>query len=294
MTANVQFGVLKRSMLCFVQDAENGRKRKVRVRTVFNCAGVWADDVRRMVDVTCGNIVKIVRRSYIVVDKTFMPTGNALYLPRGCGGRGPLTIVPWQGRLLIGATAVDQGQAPIDPQPTEDEVRLLMASANRLLSRKIRREDVRARYAGLQAEVGVRGLDGGRGFAVVPEFNNMFTVVGGSMTLYRAKAEAAIDAAIARHLLPKYGCMTRSMRLGGNSQMAMEELQKRLLAGEAPAAEAIMQLNGFVSRHFAETGARCADDILWRRLRLGELDATRAEMLKPVVSEQLAALKAQE
>ena len=24
MTANVQFGVLKRSMLCFVQDAENG------------------------------------------------------------------------------------------------------------------------------------------------------------------------------------------------------------------------------------------------------------------------------
>lgn len=277
-----------------LQDAENGRKRKVRVRTVFNCAGVWADDVRRMVDVTCGNIVKIVRRSYIVVDKTFMPTGNALYLPRGCGGRSPLTIVPWQGRLLIGATAVDQGQAPIDPQPTEDEVRLLMASANRLLSRKIRREDVRARYAGLQAEVGVRGLDGGRGFAVVPEFNNMFTVVGGSMTLYRAKAEAAIDAAIARHLLPKYGCMTRSMRLGGNSQMAMEELQKRLLAGEAPAAEAIMQLNGFVSRHFAETGARCADDILWRRLRLGELDEARAEMLKPVVSEQLAALKAQE
>ena len=84
------------------------------------------------------------------------------------------------------------------------------------------------------------------------------------------------------------------MRLGGNSQMAMEELQKRLLAGEAPAAEAIMQLNGFVSRHFAETGARCADDILWRRLRLGELDEARAEMLKPVVSEQLAALKAQE
>ena len=277
-----------------LQDAETGRKRTVRVRTVFNCAGVWADDVRRMVDVTCGNIVKIVRRSYIVVDKTFMPTGNALYLPRGCGGRGPLTIVPWQGRLLIGAPAVDQGQAPIDPQPTEDEARLLMASANRLLSRKIRREDVRARYAGLQAEVGVRGLDGGRGFAVAPEFNNMFTVVGGAMTLFRAKAEAAIDAAIARHLLPKSGCMTRSMRLGGNSQMAMEELQKRLLAGEAPAAEAIMQLNGFVSRHFAETGARCADDILWRRLRLGELDEARAEMLKPVVSEQLAALKAQE
>ena len=48
-----------------LQDSENGRKRKVRVRTVFNCAGVWADDVRRMVDVTCGNIVKIVRLSLI-------------------------------------------------------------------------------------------------------------------------------------------------------------------------------------------------------------------------------------
>lgn len=104
-----------------------------------------------------------------------------------------------------------------------------MASANRLLSRKIRREDVRARFAGLQAEVGVRGLDAGRGFAVVTEFNNMFTVVGGSMTLYRAKAETAIDAAIARHMLPKYGCMTRSMRLDGSSQMAMEELQKSFL-----------------------------------------------------------------
>ena len=80
-----------------------------------------------------------------------------------------------------------------------------MASANRLLSRKIRREGCALVIGGVAGRSRVRGLDGGRGFAVVPEFNNMFTVVGGSMTLYRAKAEAAIDAAIARHLLPKYG-----------------------------------------------------------------------------------------
>ena len=79
------------------QDSENGRKRKVRVRTVFNCAGVWADDVRRMVDVTCGNNVKIVRRSYIVVDKTFLCLRAMPFTsPRGCG-RGPLTIVPVAG-----------------------------------------------------------------------------------------------------------------------------------------------------------------------------------------------------
>ncbi len=277
-----------------LQDLENGRKMKVRARTVFNCAGVWADDVRRMVDVSSGNLVRIVRRSYIVIDKTFMPTGNALYLPKGCGRRRPLTIVPWQGRLLIGSSAVTQGQAPIDPQATEDEVRLLIESANRVLSRKIRSEDVRARFAGLQAELGIRGLDNNRGFAVVSEFCNMFTIAGGSMTLYRAKAEAAIDEAIKRHLLPKYGCMTRSMRLDGSTQVEMEQLQKNLLAGDVPSSEAMLALNTFVAREFASTGARSAEDILWRRLRLGQLDAARAEMLKPVVSEQLAVLKSQE
>ncbi len=203
-----------------------------------------------------------------------------------------MTIVPWQGRLLIGATCNVQGQAPIDPQMTEDEIRLLLSSANRVLSRKIRREDVRARFAGLQAEVGVRGLDGGRGFVVVPEFCNMFTVIGGSMTLYRVKAEAAIDEAIKRHLLPRYGCMTRSMRLDGSTQMAMEELQKKLLNGDAPSSEALIQLNAFVKQEFSMTGARTAEDILCRRLRIGQLDATRAEMLKPAVEEQLAVLKA--
>lgn len=274
-----------------LQDGETGRKMKVRARTVFNCAGVWADDVRRMVDVTSGNVVKILRRSHVVVDKTFMPTGNALYLPNGCGRGRPLTIVPWQGRLLIGSSVVAQGQAPVDPQPTEDEVQLLMASANRVLSRKIRREDVRAAFAGLQAEIGIRGLGGKRGFVVVQEFGNFFTLVGGSMTLYRAKAETALDAAIRRHLLPKYGCMTRSMRLDGSTQMEKEELQKRLLAGEAPDPEALLQLGDFVAREFEASAARTAEDILWRRLRIGFLDAARAEMLKPIVEAQLAVLR---
>ncbi len=276
-----------------LQDGETGRKMKVRARTVFNCAGVWADDVRRMVDVTCGNTVRIVRRSYIVVDKTFMPTGNALYLPHGCG-RLPLTIVPWQGRLLIGATAAVQGQAPLDPQMTEDEVATLIAGANRVLNSKIRREDVRARFAGLYGEVGVRGLDRGRGFAVLNEFRNMFTVLGGSMTLYRAKAEAALDAAIRSHQLPRYGCMTRSMRLDGASQAAKEDLQKRLLAGEAPSPETLLELNAFVCREFEESAARTAEDILWRRLRIGFLDEARAEMLLEAVRGQIAVLKARE
>ena len=277
-----------------VHDKIKNVKFNISGKVVMNCAGVWVDSVRRMVDVEVSPLVRISRGTHIVLDRSFMPTGNALYLPKGCGRRRPLTIVPWQGRLLIGSSAITQGQAPIDPQATEDEVRLLIESANRVLSRKIRSEDVRARFAGLQAELGIRGLDNNRGFAVVSEFCNMFTIAGGSMTLYRAKAEAAIDEAIKRHLLPKYGCMTRSMRLDGSTQVEMEQLQKNLLAGDVPSSEAMLALNAFVAREFASTGARSAEDILWRRLRLGQLDAARAEILKPVVSEQLAVLKSQE
>ena len=177
---------------------------------------------------------------------------------------------------------------------TEDEVATLIAGANRVLNSKIRREDVRARFAGLYGEVGVRGLDRGRGFAVLNEFRNMFTVLGGSMTLYRAKAEAALDAAIRSHQLPRYGCMTRSMRLDGASQAAKEDLQKRLLAGEAPSPETLLELNAFVCREFEESAARTAEDILWRRLRIGFLDEARAEMLLEAVRGQIAVLKARE
>ena len=88
--------------------------------------------------------------------------------------------------------------------------------------------------------------------------------------------------------------MTRSMRLDGASQAAKEDLQKRLLAGEAPSPETLLELNAFVCREFEESAARTAEDILWRRLRIGFLDEARAEMLLEAVRGQIAVLKARE
>ena len=54
------------------------------------------------------------------------------------------------------------------------------------------------------------------------------------------------------------------------------------------------ELEDFAAQQFAGTNARTADDVLQRRLRIGELDSARAEQLRPVVQAQIDALKAQE
>ena len=274
-----------------VHDKIKNVKFNISGKVVMNCAGVWVDSVRRMVDVEVSPLVRISRGTHIVLDRSFMPTGNAMVVPKTSDGR-VLFCIPWQGRLLVGTTDIEQGQAPFDPQPTSDEIDFLIDNANKYLTRQIRREDVKASFAGLRPVLEARraGLRAGstanmtRTYAVVPEFGNMITVAGGSWTVYRAMAEMAMRTAQQMRLVPRRGCMTRSLPLLEHGRLELEELQRDLLDGGAGVGGALSdRLRRVVGMSVLTTGACTAQDVLYRRLRIGQLDAQLARELTPAV-----------
>lgn len=279
-----------------VKNEETGERFTVRAKVFFNCAGVWVDAVRRMVDVEVGDLIRISRGSHIIVDKSFLPTGNAMVVPKTTDGR-VLFCIPWHGQLMIGTTDIEQGQAPFDPQPSADEIDFMIENANRYLTRRIRREDVRASFSGLRPLFCPKraGLNKGtakltRGYAVVPEFKNFLTVAGGKWTSYRAMAEAAVRTAQQLELIPRSGSMTRSLPLLTDSRLALEQLQKDLLSQAVINQELGRRLLDFVRRQVEVSGARTASDILYRRLRIGQLDAARTAALMPVVQDMIERL----
>ena len=276
-----------------LRDQETQETFTVQAKVFFNCAGPWVDSVRHLVDVRSGDLVRLSRGSHIMVDRSFMPADNAMLVPKTTDGR-VLFCIPWHGALMIGTTEVEQGQASFDLLPSADEINFIINNANRYFTRKIRREDVLASFAGLRPLFNARRAGVRKGTAsmsrehvVLPEFGNMITVAGGKWTSYRAMAEDAMKIATQMRFIPRRGCMTRSLPLLVDEKFDPASLEQS--AATASSADDVREKVCEYARYaVAMSGARTAKDVLWRRLRLGVLHAKRAQELMPAVEAAVA------
>ena len=271
-----------------VKDNETGETFHVRGRVFFNCTGPWVDNIRRLADPEVDSLVRISRGSHIVVGREFMPAKSAMLIPKTADGR-VLFCIPWKGNVEIGTTDLEQGQAPFDPQITDDETDFLIAGANRYLAKPIEKKDVKASFSGLRPLFKGNVVSGGpssarlsREHAVIPEFGNMITVTGGKWTSYRAMAEHALAVAFRMKLIRRGGCMTRSLPLYVDPSVDALALEKR--ADQVEDVQSVVKdVEAYAAYCVKNTGARTAKDVLYRRLRLGELNKARTAELMPVV-----------
>lgn len=271
-----------------LKDAETGEAFTAAAPCIFNCAGPWVDNIRHMADAEAGNLVRISRGSHIVVEKHFMPSESAMVIPKTKDGR-LLFVIPWKDNLEIGTTDLEQGQAPFDPEITDDEIDFMIETANGYLEEKIARSDVKGVFSGLRPLFKGQVVSGGpasaklsREHAVVPEFGNLITVTGGKWTSYRAMAEHALAVAFRMKLIPRGGCMTRSLPLYVDSAVDVEALEHRAdVAREVQ--EVAAEVETYAAYAVRHTGARTAKDVLYRRLRLGQMNKARTQELMPFV-----------
>ncbi len=88
--------------------------------------------------------------------------------------------------------------------------------------------------------------------------------------------------------------MTRSLPLIDGERMAIDEIQRELLREGALDAETLAKVKVFAENEFKFSGARSAADVLYRRLRIGQLDTARTEELMPVIEQVMDALRKRE
>ena len=262
------------------RDAESGAEVRAAAKVVVNAAGPFCDDLRRMADPAAPPMLAASQGSHVVLDRSFLPTADALLIPETPDGR-VLFAIPWHGHTLVGTTDVAISSAPAEPIPTPAEIDFILETAGRYLTRPPRREDVLSAFAGVRPLVKADGKGTAalsRDFTLKVDAPGLLTITGGKWTTYRSMAEACVDRAAALGGLPKRKCVTRNLAIpDAGGAAAGEVLHPRLPYTTADAVRAVR----------AEM-ARTVADVLARRTRALFLNARAAVEMAPRVADVMA------
>jgi glycerol-3-phosphate dehydrogenase len=276
--------------------ADLSRGRQVSAKRLVNAAGPWVAQLleeRLEIESRCG--VRLIKGSHIVVPRLWQ--GDHAYILQQPDGRFVFAL-PYGERSLIGTTDVPVS-GPDDAAVSAEEVDYLCAAANRYFARSIAPDDVVWSYAGIRAlfdDGSASAKDVTRDYRLELDRGpgaQLLSVFGGKITTARALAAEALDRLgvggfkfTASSPLPGGG-ITRGFNawveeLGG---WMPPDLLRRLANAYGTRLDRLLdrvESLDDLGRHFGaglyekevrylldHEFARTADDILWRRSKLG-------------------------
>lgn len=267
-----------------VMDKATQKVHEVKTRMVFNAAGVWVDVIRKLVNPSAKPFIQASRGSHLMVDIKHFGSKVGMFIPKTSDGR-VLYCIPWNGMLEIGTTDIAEREILFDPKPTEEEVDFMLDAAKGYLGFALTKSDIKASFTGYRPlfnpNLGGSTASVSREHSIICEFKNMITVTGGKWTAYRNMAEHAMSVAVDQGLIYKRPCATKYMSIYRDEKFNVGSLGQQLLFGGATKD----QLIEFSIHVRDEAYAMCPEDVLYRRLRLGQLDEKKTAELMPLVAE---------
>lgn len=123
---------------------------EVHAKSIVFCGGPFTDELRKLEDPNCKNVVSGAGGIHIVLPSYYAPNGIGLVDMSTSDGRF-LFFLPWEGHVVVGTT--DHATKPtMRPIATEDEIKWVLAEASKYLSPelKVRREDVLSAWSGIR------------------------------------------------------------------------------------------------------------------------------------------------
>jgi glycerol-3-phosphate dehydrogenase len=295
-----------------VRDCRLGAEACVKARAVVNATGVWVDAVRQQAlghgsGAAPQRLVSPSQGVHVVVDRSFLPGDHALLVPKTDDGR-VLFAVPWMGSLILGTTDTPREDLPREPQPFEAELDFILREAGKVLSRPVRRDDIRSVWVGLRPLVAASGSASGnagstkslsREHTIVTDDNGLITVTGGKWTTYRSMAEDVLGACFDAGMLPRRsGGASKGHALvgaptGGGNVAILRPPGEHLYGAEWPRVQACPGSGRQLGLGLTEAMVRFAvrheyaatvEDVLARRWRALFLDARQAMAMAPEVA----------
>lgn len=297
----------RRDGLWRIELASAGGRETVFARLLVNAAGPWVDEVLRTTLARSGaRNVRLVQGSHIVVPRKF--DHERAYFFQNTDGRIFFAIPYEDDYTLIGTTDRDYAGDPAKASISQEEIAYLCAGTSEYFNVPVRPQDVVWTYSGVRPlfdDGASSAQEATRDYVLKVEGDGgeprRIDIFGGKITTYRRLAEAVL-AKISRRLGARGERWTASAPLPGGDFAAEEfgalaaELGRRCPFLDPALCRRLVRLYGTSSReiladcnsardlgrHFGhglyETEVRhlverewaqTADDILWRRTRLG-------------------------
>jgi glycerol-3-phosphate dehydrogenase len=290
-----------------LQDRLSGREETIAARVLINAAGPWVGQVlANRIGQNANARVRLVKGSHIVVRRLF--DHDRAYIFQNADGRIVFAIPYECDFTLIGTTDVDFSGDPANVRIDDAEIAYLCDAASQYLAKPVRTDDVVWTYSGVRPlydDGGTAAQQVTRDFVLELDASNtaapLLSVFGGKITTYRRLAEEALKK-IGPWIANARPAWTRGATLPGGdfpvqgfvslvSDLAASfpEIPKSLLTRLAHAYGTRVRniLSG--CHQVADLGhcfgadlyerevlhlithewARTAEDILWRRSKLG-------------------------
>jgi len=276
------------------EDQETGDKYEIKGKTVINATGVFTNEIMNLDNLKHGKSIVPSQGIHLVFDKSFLPSENALMIPKTSDGR-VLFIIPWHDKVIIGTTDTLVDKPSLEPKALEEEIDFILETADRFLTKKPKRSDVLSVFAGLRPLVapkkeGRNTKEISRSHQIIVSDSGLISVIGGKWTTYRKIAEDVIDKVIEVTHLPKAECKTEHISIHGNKITTDLDRQNHLsvygtdISGILKLQETEPELKEKLHPNYPYTlaevvwairneMAQTIEDILARRLRLLFLDA---------------------
>lgn len=290
-----------------VEDRLTGKTYEVRSRAVVNATGVFVDSILLMDNPEDKPMVRPSQGIHIVLDRSFLGGTSAIMIPKTDDGR-VLFAVPWHDKVIVGTTDTLREHPELEPRPLEEEVRFILDTAGRYLTRQPQRSDVLSVFAGLRPlaapkEEGKSTKEISRSHKIIVSPSKLVTITGGKWTTYRKMAEDTVDRAIGIGLLPERRCETEHYPIHGYHKPTDFEAPLYFYGSDLPKvldlAEERPELNVKLHPDYPYTGAEVVwavrqemaytvEDVLARRLRMLLLDARAAIAMASTVARIMA------
>jgi glycerol-3-phosphate dehydrogenase len=270
-------------------------------RAIVNAAGPWVSDVlTHTLGRNTAHGVRLVKGSHIITDRLY-PDDQAFILQNP--DKRIVFVIPYERKFsLIGTTDIPYDSDPAAVRIADDEIEYLCTSVNRYFKRAITADDVLWTFSGVRplfddhkSAASAVTRDYVLDLAKTPGWPPLLSVFGGKITTYRKLAEHALAK-----LLPaidrKIGkSWTAGASLPGGDIQDFDEFEKmlRVRNGHLDAANLhrLAYSYGTLTERFVgydmgedfggglhrsevdylvkHEWARTAEDILWRRTKLG-------------------------
>lgn len=203
-----------------LKDELMGEFYKVQSKIIINATGVMADETAKMEGKPPSFKLVPSKGVHIVVDKSFLSGNSALMIPKTPDGR-VMFAIPWHQHLIIGTTDNPVDEKLFEPKATDEEIELILTTANQYLNQPIKKEDILSIYAGLRPLIAPQNNDKhskeiSRGHEVVYSDGGLISILGGKWTTYRKMAEDGVNMAAFLGNLPKKECKTKSLPVHGS------------------------------------------------------------------------------
>lgn len=189
----------------------------IMAKVVINATGVFSDQIRKMDQPDAAPEVSPSQGIHIVLDASFLPSAEAILIPRTDDGR-VLFAVPWHKKIVVGTTDTPMSEVSEEPKALDEEIDFVLHQIQDYLIKEPFREDIKSVFCGLRPLVKGNSKTTAalsRDHQISVSESELISITGGKWTTYRKMAEDVVDVALQKSKLPFAKSVTSALPIHG-------------------------------------------------------------------------------